>query len=367
MRVLIDALGAPGHPRGVGRYVHELSRALARIADTSVLVACGRWHRGFYASLAAHGVELIEVELPSPGRLSRHAWHLLRLPWLARAVRADVIHVPDRALATPPHGTALVVTIHDVAEHDLAQAYGPVQLRYRRLVLGRQLQRAGRIVTPSRFTADRLASVEPRVRERTTVVVNGPGIDPATPSVAPEESIRRPFLLFVGAIQRHKNAPRVTRAFRSLAERSVGLVVAGADHNDRAALEQAMAGDPRIQRLPRPSDGELVWLYGHAVGLIFPSLYEGFGLPILEAMSFGCPVVTSDRGAPRELAADAALLIDPLDEGAIGASMKRLLEDADLRDRLAAAGRERVSLFSWGRAAGDTVAVYREALAEVRA
>src|SRR3990172_7010317 len=102
MRVLIDALGAPGHPRGVGRYVHELLRALARIADTSVLVACGRWHRGFYASLAAHGVELIEVELPSPGRLSRHAWHLLRLPWLAPALRGGGLHVPRPGPAPPP-------------------------------------------------------------------------------------------------------------------------------------------------------------------------------------------------------------------------------------------------------------------------
>lgn len=362
MRVLIDALGGPGHPRGIGRYVRELASSIAGLGGPHLLVALGPWHRDFYAPLEARGVELIEVNASSVSRLARHAWHVVRLPRLARDLQANLIHVPDRVPTVPVSGRPLVVTVHDVAEYDLPQAYGQVQRHYRRLILRRQLRHARHVITPSRFLAHRLALLESSIGERTSVVVYGPGIDPAVRAAKPDAPIPRDFFLYVGAIQRHKNVPRVVRAFRSLAGGSIGLVLAGADHNDSAALERAIDSDPRIRRLRRPSDEELAWLYSQAAGLVFPSLYEGFGFPALEAMSFGCPVVTSDRGALRELADGAALLVNPLDEAAVRVAMQRLIEDANLRDTLASLGRERASLFSWDRAAAATIAVYRAAL-----
>jgi glycosyltransferase involved in cell wall biosynthesis len=368
MRVLVDALTMPGDPRGIGRYVRGLAGAIAEVApagpapETRVLVVHGRWHADFYAPLAARGVELLPIAGRGGGRLARHAWHAAGLPAVARSARADVIHVPDRMPVLATFGPPLVVTVHDVAEYDHPDAFGSLQRRYRRLILDGQLRRARRLVTPSEFSAQRLRRVRPSAAARTSVVHSGPGLDPATEAAAPAIAIPTPFFLCLGAVQRHKNLPRVIRAFRGLAARSAGLVVVGADHNDRDAVSRAAAGDRRIVRLPNASDAEVAWLYRHAVALLFASEYEGFGFPIVEAMAFGCPLLTSDRGAMRELADGAALLVDPLDEPAIRTALARLLDDRALGTHLAEAGRERAARFSWVRAASGMLSVYRDAL-----
>lgn len=362
MRVLIDAVTAPGDPRGVGRYIRELSASAAAIDDTHVVLAHGRWHSEFFAPLATRGVELVPVDLRSRGRLARHWWHASSLSGLARRVRADVIHVPDRVPATPRAGPPVIATIHDVAEYDQPDAFGPVQRHYRRLILDRQLRTAHRLITPSDFSAQRMGLVNLAARTRTTVVHSGPGLDPDTQPSKPTAPIREPFLLVLGAVQRHKNVPRVIRAFRRIDGRDISLVVAGADHNDRGSVARATEGDTRVVRLRDPADAEVAWLYRHAAGLFFPSLYEGFGLPILEAMAFGCPVITSDRGAMQELGKGAAMLVDPFDEEALHHAALRLLDDATLARHLVAAGRERATQYSWERAATSTVAVYRDAL-----
>ena len=361
MRVLIDALTAPGDPRGVGRYVRGLAGCLPATGDVEVLVAHGRWHAAFFEPLAAAGVELVPIDLPSRGRLGRHAWQATRLRALARRSRADILHVTDRVPASTSAHPPMVVTIHDVAEVDRPDAFGTAQRRYRRFILHRQLRDADALIAPSAFSASRVAQIRPGISGRTSVVPSGPGIDPATAGRAPGVPIRGPFFLCVGAVQRHKNLPRVVGAFRRL-DGGARLVIAGADHNDHEAVDRAIAGDQRVLRLPQPTDAEIAWLYGHAVALIFPSLYEGFGLPVLEAMAFGCPVVTSDRGALSELAGDAAELVDPFDEDAIHGAMRRLRDDPALAAGLATAGRERASHYSWARAGAGTAAVYRSVL-----
>jgi glycosyltransferase involved in cell wall biosynthesis len=171
------------------------------------------------------------------------------------------------------------------------------------------------------------------------------------------------FFLFVGAVQRHKGVPHLVRAFRALGATGAGLVIAGAVHNDEAAVEAAIATDPRIVRLRDPRDAELAWLYRNATALAMPSSYEGFCIPLTEAMQYGCPVVAADAGAMPEICGGAALLFSPTDEAALTAHLARLLADDELRSRLSAAGLERAAAFSWERSAHETLAVYRAALA----
>jgi len=362
MRVLLDAVNAPGQPRGVGHYVRELAMHLTATDDIAVSLAFGSWHRDFYAPAAMRGVGLIEVRGLPTSRITRHAWHALRVPSLARAVAADVVHLTELVPAPRDLRVPLVVTAHDLGEYDLPDTYGALQVRYRRLILRPQLRRADRIVTPSRASAERLFVHEPRLRERTKVVAHGPGIAAGTPLAEPTMHIGRSFFLHVGALQRHKNVPRLVRAFRGLSDPFIDLVLAGPDDNDAAAVQEAIGTERRVHRLPAATDGELAWLYTRAVGLVFPTLNEGFGLPILEGMGFGCPVITSDRGAPQELAGEAAILIDPFDEMAIQTAMPQRLEDSGLRGRLVARGLERAAAYSWQRAATEMAEVYREAL-----
>lgn len=362
MRVLIDAVSAPGDPRGVGRYVRGLVSSLAMRTDVVPIVAHGRWHLQFFDPLWRSGVASIPVDLRANGRLARHAWHTVGLPRLARRMNADIVHLTDRTPPGPSAGPPTVLAVHDVAEHDCPEAFGPLQLRYRRLILGRQLRRAAWFVTPSAFTANRLAELDPAARSRTTVAPLGPGLDPATEPERPPMPELPSFLLYVGSMQRHKNVPRIVHAFRRLENEQVSLVLAGADHNARDEVTRAIDGDRRIVRLSAATDAHLAWLYTHAVGLILASLYEGFGLPVLEAMSLGCPVIAADIAGTQEVADGAALLVDPLDEAAIHRAMVRLLDDPQLRERLTTLGRQRATELSWAGAAAGTVDAYRAAL-----
>jgi glycosyltransferase involved in cell wall biosynthesis len=196
------------------------------------------------------------------------------------------------------------------------------------------------------------------------VALVGAGLDPAVAAVRPPLPDLPRFLVHVGAQQRHKNVPRLVRVFRRVADENVYLLLVGGDHNDTAEVARASAGDPRVIRLRSITDPQLAWLYEHAVGLAFPSLYEGFGMPVLDAMTRGCPVITSDRAALPEVAGDAALIVDPLDEAALEEGMRSLLNDAALRGRLVEAGRRRAAQLTWAAAAEATVGAYARAITE---
>ena len=361
MRVLIDAVLGPSHPRGVGRYVLELAGHVQRSGEAEVALAIAPWHRAFYAPLVADGVALTEVRV-SRRRGVRHAWHAWSAGRLARSIGADIIHVPDRMPVIWPAGRPIVATIHDAIEIDQPDAFGALQLRYRRWALRDQIRRATQIIAPSSFSAERIAAVDPSAVPRTTVVHHGAGLEPGQVRQDPAQLRDRPFVLFVGAVQRHKAVPNLVRAFLALDRADTDLVIAGATHNDEAAVATAAAGDPRVIRLTDPTDADLEWLYRNARLLAMPSRYEGFCIPLVEAMQFGCPVIAAHAGAMPEICGDAALMFPPTDEAALTRQLALVLSDESLRARLAAAGRQHAAAFSWARAARETLAVYRAAL-----
>lgn len=362
MRVLVDAVLGPAHPRGIGRYVSEITRHGQGVDGTTFLLAIASWHRDYFAPLAEAGVELVEVALGARRGL-RNLWHAYGVGRLARSLSADVVHVPDRLPVISTADRPLVVTVHDTAEVDVPDTFGAVQLRYRRWVLFDELKRATRIITPSNFSAGRIAALVPAAAARTSVISHGPGLDADQAESAPGGVPGERFVLFVGAVQRHKSVPLLVRAFRALNARDTNLVIAGAVNNDEAAANAAAGGDARIIRLRAVSDAQLAWLYRRAQVLVLPSRYEGFGVPVLEAMQFGCPVIVANAGALPEIAGDAALLVPRDDQPALTAALARVLDDQALRTRLTAAGRERAATFSWQRAAKDTLAAYRAAFA----
>jgi glycosyltransferase involved in cell wall biosynthesis len=296
---------------------------------------------------------------------------LPRLEWL---LGFDVLFAPN--FVPPPTRTSrLVLTVHDLAFRLYPETAAHATRRWLE-ALDRSLHRAVRIIVPSEATRDDLLAhydVEP---ERVRVIPHG--IEAERFRRPPEDVVREarrrqgidgPYLLFLGGIEPRKNLPAIVRSFGSI-DGDVRLVIAGGsvpwNPEGRQLLESALDALPPSVRdritltgyLPEP---DKVALLAGAEALVFPSLYEGFGFPVLEAMAAGTPVLTSEVSSLPEVAGDAAFLVDPRSEEAIAEGIERLLGDADLRARLAAAGHERVGAFRWEETARRTARVLHEA------
>ncbi len=293
--------------------------------------------------------------LPLPRPALYDAWLRLRTPPVQLATGpVDVIHATT--IVVPPHTAPLVVTIHDLAflhepEHFTARG-GRVFRRGLDLVR----RRADLVLASSLATqADCGAAGIPA--ERIRHVPLGVTVRPADPAARRRFGLDRPYLLFVGTLEPRKNLTRLVEALGRLdgEHRDLLLAVAGLDGWGDAAPP---ASD-RVRLLGFVTDAERDALYAGAAAFVYPSLREGFGLPVAEAMAHGTPVVTSLGTSTEEVAGGAAVLVDPTDVDGITYGIEQALAD---RDRLVAAGRIRAAELTWARTAEATLAAYRELL-----
>lgn len=259
---------------------------------------------------------------------------------------------PRRRREAPP--AAMVV--HDLAFRVRPREVPWQQRVYMGSILGGALQRAAFVVTPSQATRSDLLERYPLpgLAQRVHVVPEGWSLGGVAPGRLPD-GLEPGFLLAVGTIEPRKNYPRLLAAYRILkaAGGAPPLVVVGRVGWAYGSALDDLRREPGVVLLNHVGDEVLRALYRGAGALAFPSLYEGFGLPLLEAMAEGLPVVAGDAGALPELAGDAALLVDPHDVEAIAGGLRRVLEDAGLRARLSAAGRVRAAPYTWESAAAS--------------
>ncbi len=270
---------------------------------------------------------------------------------------------------------ARVVTIHDLFALTSREYSKPGFQRHFSDVLRKTIARADRIIAVSDATRQRLLDHSEASDEKIRVVHHG--VDPpCVPPQAAQDAFRErelglqpgeKFFLNVGTIQTRKNVSNIVLALQRLPE--YRLVLAGGDgygaeETHRLIERKGLAG--RVIRMGHTPMDQLPLLYSTACALVFPSLEEGFGFPILEAMSYGLPVITSNCSSMPEVAGDAALLVDPLDVAAIGEAMRRLAQDDALAGEQRQKGRLRAGLFSWEKCARETWEVYREVLSEPR-
>ena len=247
--------------------------------------------------------------------------------------------------------------------HDLAFKVRPAEVPWQqRAYLGalfpRSLPPAAAVLVPSATTRDDLLGAYPAVDPgRVHVVPEAAAGLGAEPGPLPD-GLRPGFLLAVGTVEPRKNYPRLVRAYRRLAD-PPPLVVVGREGWAYGEAMELLRSTPGVRLLGHVSDAQLLGLYREAGALAFPSLYEGFGLPLLEAMREGLPALIGNRGALPELAGGAALAVDAEDEAAIAEGLAALLQDPRLRRRLAAAGKRRAAGFSWERAARQTLELLR--------
>ena len=374
MRVLIDYRPALRRPTGVGAFVQHLVTALAASESEAaphdaveLTVFSASWKDRLTDADQTLPAAVRSIDRRIPVRLLNLAWHRAGWPSVEAITgrRFDVVHSPH-PLLMPSRGAAQIVTVHDLDFLDHPhRTTAEVQRDYAALVR-RHTARAAHIVVPSRHTA---AEVERRLHvpaEAISVCSNGAPDWPARngPPAAGH-------VLFVGTLEPRKNVAGLLDAYARLVTRRSGvpdLVLAGG-----GGTRAQGAGD-WLQRLKRPPlagrvqrtgyvDGPaLRTLYAGARALVLPSLDEGFGLPALEAMTVGVPVVASNRGALPEVVGDAGLLVDPTDGDAIADALERVLTDDALAAQCVARGLRRARAFTWRASARSLRGAYRKAI-----
>ena len=356
MRIALDATYSLGPAlSGVGVYSARLIETLTAGAPESQFLLCYRANRFFRSLLSPP---------PAPNTKRHLLEERLSLRW-PRSV--SLFHGLNQRLPRIRFARA-VTTFHDLFV--MTGEYSTPEFRQRFTALARDAAaRADHILAVSRYTAHQVEQLLGVEASRITVVHHG--VDPVPEVSAPDLAafrrryrIERPFLLHVGAIQARKNILRLVEACEAL-DPEFDLVLAGSDGYGAAEIRARIAAGParsRTRVLGYVTRPVIERLYRTASALAFPSLDEGFGLPVLEAMSAGLPVVTSNRSAPAEVAGEAALLVDPTDTAAIAAALRRVLADEALRHDLIRKGQERAAQFSWTRAAAETLDVYRRLL-----
>jgi len=366
MRIAIDARKL--HDFGIGTYTRNLLRHLARLdPDTEYVLLCQEADLGIASQLGRNFRTVLE---PSPNYSVREQVHV---PWVLHRERVDVFHAPHYVLP-PLIRCRSVVTIHDCI-HLMFPQYLPNRAAYlyAKASMWTAAHRSDRILTVSEASKRDILHFFNVPAEKIVVVYNAIDerfwVEPAREDVnrvRERYQLDHPFVLYVGNIKPHKNLVRLIEAFNELWRHGfddLKLLIIGDEISKLPALRRAVHRHKlhkQVRFLGYLPDETLAILYRLAAVFVFPSLYEGFGLPPLEAMASGAPVVTSNVSSLPEVAGDAAVLVDPYDVASIVDGMRRVLTDPVLADELRRKGPIRAREFSWERSVARTRDVYHQ-------
>lgn len=361
---------------GVGQYVLELVRALLPAAaqhEFTLYVLEADLPLFDFAREAMRLEPVAERHRPPVRNI---LWHQTALPQRVRRAGIDVLHVPSYRRLLWPRPCALVATIHDLAPFHLAGKYDWARMFYGRVVARALAQRQDEIVAVSAETAAGLKKHFALSADRVTVVPNGldharfrPEHDLHTrPSLGVAQGVTAPFFLYLARLEHPaKNHVRLIAAFNAFKAATGSpwqLVLGGGEWHGVGSIHAAVSASPFVRDIiwlgfvPSP---ELPAWYRAAGVMVFPSLYEGFGLPPIEAMACGCPVLSSRRGALAETVGEAAGWLEPEDVSQMQSQLTRAATDAPWRAGLRAAGLVRARAFDWRATATATLAVYERA------
>jgi glycosyltransferase involved in cell wall biosynthesis len=350
---------------GVSRYFYELARGLTGSHSFRPRIIAPLYVNNYLrdAQLKVHGFHIRPVR-------SRVIWRVpgalnaLVSPLLCRALKPDIVHETYFHSGPRLRNVPTVTTVYDMIHEKFPDSYSPSDptTEHKRA----SVTRADIVICISEQTRRDLIEIfhVPPSKIRVTYLASFLAIQNPTRPTPPTTTQGKPYLLYVGNRHGYKNFSTLLRAYASLGtlRANLRLVVFGGgditrwEREEMASLELA---DMDIQHRSG-GDEELALLYRRAVALIYPSLYEGFGIPPLEAMASGCPVICAPTGSLPEVVGDAALLFDPNSPQELAEKIREVFESAELRARLAERGHKRVHLFSWDRCVQETMNIYRE-------
>ncbi len=368
MFVGIDYTAAVRQGGGIGRYTRHLIRTLARVDRDNryILYSAGRDPDGYQwpANFRLRSLPLTDRHLAI-------IWQRLRLPIPVELItgRVDILHSPDFVLPCVWRAKK-VLTVHDLSFMRYPECSSPALLDYLMRSVPPSVSRADLVLADSENTRqdvidllnvapDRVCVVYAGVEERFLVDSEEDDRD----DVLGRYGIDRPYILGLGTLQPRKNFARLIQAYARLRERGIDqcLVIGGAPgwlYQDIYDTIDALHLQGQVIMAGFVRDADLPALYRHADVFAFPSLYEGFGIPVLEAMACGTPVVTADTSSLPEVAGDAALMVSPFDVEALADAIWRLVDDSDLREGMVRRGYCRAARFTWETAAHSLLDVY---------
>lgn len=375
MRLVIDYTPAVHQGAGIGRHTRELVRALAPLVGetAATLVVFGRSDQPLPEPPAGLSMQVI----PVPNRWLTIAWHRARLPLPVEFFVGshDLYHASDFVLP-PVRKARTLLTVHDLSFLTVPDCADASLRRYLSRVVPRSVARADHILADSQSTKDDLVALLDVPADKVTVVY--PGVDARFhPIDDPAEQSRvrqrygigsKPFVLGVGTLEPRKNWPALIRAWTLLRQTTAlphTLVIAGGKGWLTGEITSAVTACPLKSEIVLTgfvADGDLPALYSAAGVFAFPSLYEGFGIPVLEALACGAPVVCANNSSLPEAAGDAALLVDARDESELAAALLRMIEDQTLRTERRERGMQHASGFSWPCSAEVLWRSYRQVL-----
>lgn len=376
MQIGISTSVIQGGKTGIAQYLFALLRAFLPFTARHRFVLFVLDEDVPLFDFAKDSMEIVRVPEQFRPPLKNIIWHQTELPRLARQRKIEVLHVPSyrRLLWRKP--CALVGTIHDLAPFHVPKKYDWKRMLYGRVVVRKLAHRQDRIIAISENTAQDIRTFFGLPQDRITVIHNGvehtrffPGSrEAAKTSVSAAYGLAQPFFLYLARLEHPaKNHVRLISAFEMFKESTQSkwqLVFGGSDWHGAEAIHAAIKQSrfrADIRSLGFVPDDRLPGLYRAAEVFVYPSLYEGFGMPPVEAMASGCPVISSTKGSLGEVVGDAAAIIEPTDIHSIAKQLFILGTDAAVRNRLRATGLAQAQKFDWRRTAADTFKVYEHA------
>lgn len=342
-KVIIDAqMLARENTTGMGRYIQELLAFLTKNSDFEWI-----------------------VKQPKPIKFYRTLWEHTILPLYSVIERANILFCPSNiAPLFVPKKVKLIVTIHDLRVKKFPDTFSKSTRIYYNLNYLNTFNRADAIITVSEFSKNEIIKYYPQAKEKIFVIPNGINLQQFRVLNIP----RKKQILFIGAIAKHKNIKIILKAFLTIKDKiDHTVVIVGSkdsgmpeDEETKEILKQIPP--ERVIFTGKLTDEEIVRVYNESEIFVFPSIYEGFGLPILEAMACGCPVIASNQSSIPEVCGDSALLFDPFNPEELAEKILLLTNDSNLRNKLVEKGLERVKVFSWEKAAEKHIEVFKRVM-----
>jgi glycosyltransferase involved in cell wall biosynthesis len=373
MRIGISTSVIQRGKTGIAQYLFALLRAFLPYANENHFDLFVLEEDLPLFDFAKGSMQLVPISEQFRSPIKNILWHQTVLPRLARGLQLDVLHIPSYRRMLWPRPCPLVATIHDLAPFQVSKKYSWARMFYGRVIARRLARRQDQIIAISENTARDIRQFFKIPAGRIRVIHNGleherffPGSrEQAQAEMAQRHHLRMPFFLYVARLEHPaKNHVRLISAFNEFktATRSDWqLVFGGSDWHGAETIHAAARLSPfasDIRFLGFVADEELPNLYRAADVFVYPSLYEGFGMPPIEAMACGCPVICSTRGSLGEVVGEAAAIIEPEETASIAKQLVLLAGDPRVRERLRNAGLAQAKKFDWNRTAAETLSLY---------
>ena len=371
MKIGVDVRSLSEPITGIGRYTLELLTLMVERGHDWIFYSPrpllnGKWNK--------ENITIKTNNVPKRFGLGI-LWTQSVLPLLAYNDGLDLLWGPAHRLPYfMPKSIARVVTIHDLIWRHAPETMRKPGLLLDSMLMPRSVMIADKVIAVSQSTANNLVVAMPEAQNKTVVIHEAslPLANMNNNFQLNSIGINKPFILFIGTLEPRKNLKRLLEAYSRLPEALKDeylLVIAGSkgwgNENIRDIIKQLRL-ENNVNILGYVSDEQLACLYQHAQLFVMPSIYEGFGLPLLEAMSFATPVLTSNISSMPEIVGDAGFLVDPYSINSIRKGIEKILFDASLRTRLGQQGRERAQTFSWQKAAGETLVLFEQVMLQRR-